>query len=312
MKTLLPLSLAIADYRHTRPLRDGRIRIEGVAAEFIEIKPQIAAYRRMVRNLEFDLCELAPTTYLIARAHGVALTALPVFVMRRFHHGGLRINPAAGIRAPKDLEGKRVGVRAWSVTTGVWARDILRTQYDVDLAAIRWIVDDEEHVREMRLPACVEHAPRGRSLADMMMAGELNAAFDGNAGIGRSGDPQSGWQAQDASQWPELFPDAAAAEAQWFAQTGVYPIHGTIVVRSEILQANPGLTTALMEAFTRARDLGGRDEKYAQLASIVGEPLPYGMAANRRSIEAMIDAAFAQQLIPQRYSAEDLFACIES
>jgi 4,5-dihydroxyphthalate decarboxylase len=110
------LNFAVADYPHTRSILSGRIPIEGVAANFIKVEPQIAAYRRMVRNVEFDVCEIAPTTYIMARALGAPFVALPIFVSRGFHHGGLLVRPDANIRDPKDLEGKKVGVRAYSAT----------------------------------------------------------------------------------------------------------------------------------------------------------------------------------------------------
>ena len=119
MAKKVPLKLAIAEYPHTSKIRDGSIPIEGVEPEFITVNPQIAAYRRMVRQVEFDVCEIAPTTYMIARAYGAPFVALPIFVTRHFHHGGLLVRPELGIKHPKDLEGKKVGVRAYSVTTGV-------------------------------------------------------------------------------------------------------------------------------------------------------------------------------------------------
>ena len=118
----------------------------------------------MVRDLEFDVCELAPTTYLIARARGAPYIALPIFVMRRFHHGGFVVRPDAGIKVPKDLEGKRVGVRAYSVTTGVWTRGIFVNEYGLDASKVTWVVDDEEHVTTLKLPDNVD--PRaGREIA---------------------------------------------------------------------------------------------------------------------------------------------------
>src|SRR5579864_8370023 len=143
----------------------------------------------MVRQLEFDVCELAPTTYIIARAYGLPIRALPIFLMRSFHHAGLLVRPGAGIEAPKHLEGKKVGVRAYSVTTGVWARAILSDEFGVDCSKVTWVVDDEEHVTQLRLPPNVSHAADGQSLAEMMANGELAAGFQGNAGIGRSGSP---------------------------------------------------------------------------------------------------------------------------
>ena len=281
--------------------------------------PQIAAFRRMVRQLEFDVCELAPTTFLIARAHGVPLTGLPIFVMRRFHHGGLLVRPDAGIRVPRDLEGHRVGVRAWSVTTGVWTRAILADEYAVDCGRITWVVDDEEHVEALRLPAHVVHAPAGRSLVDMMAAGELAAAFDGNAGIGRAGSPTGGWAPSDAQAYPELFPDAAALEAAWYARTGIYPIHGTIVVKSPVLERHPWLVSALFEAFEAAKaDWLARlrsgeanepsDRKYCDLTGIVGaDPLPSGITANGASIAALAKAARDQALVPADFDFAPAF-----
>ena len=128
-----PLKIAIGSYSHTAAIQNGSIPIEGVDANFIEVVPIIGAFRRMVRDLEFDVCEMAPTTYMIARALGAPYIALPIFVMRRFHHGGFVVRPDSGIKVPKDLEGKKVGVRAYSVTTGVWTRGIFINEYDLEL-----------------------------------------------------------------------------------------------------------------------------------------------------------------------------------
>jgi 4,5-dihydroxyphthalate decarboxylase len=181
----LDLTIAIADYPHTRAILSGRIPIDGVAPRFANVVPQIAAHRRMVRDVEFDVCELAPTTYIIARAYGAPFVALPIIVSRAFHHGGLLVRPDAGIETPKDLEGKKVGVRAYSVTTGVWTRGILIGDYGLNSSKVTWVVDDEEHVRELKLPPNVIHAPAGRSLVEMMASGEISAGFSGNAGLGR-------------------------------------------------------------------------------------------------------------------------------
>src|SRR5215813_13058929 len=155
----LRLTIAVAEYPHTSAVRSGSTVIDGVDAEFVTVEPQIAAFRRMVRQVEFDVCELAPTTYIIARAYHAPFVALPIFVMRRFHHGGLLVRPDAAITTPKDLEGKKVGVRAYSVTTGVWTRGILMDEYGLDASKVTWVVDDEEHVRELTLPGNVVHAP---------------------------------------------------------------------------------------------------------------------------------------------------------
>src|SRR5438128_1779380 len=252
----VPLKIAVAEYPHTAAVRNGSIAIEGVDAEMVTIKPQIAAFRRMVRQLEFDVCELAPTTYLIARAHGAPFSALPVFLWRRFHHAGLLVRPDAGIKTPKDLEGKKVGVRAYSVTTGVWTRGILINEYGLDSSKVTWVVDDEEHVTQLKLPPNVVHVAEGDSLASMMAAGAIQAGFANNAGIGREGPPKAGWQAKERKEtehYRELFADPDRLGAEWYQRTGIYPMHSTLVVKDEILNANPWLAPALFAAFQESK-----------------------------------------------------------
>ena len=153
------LKIAIATYGHTKDIKSGAAGIAGVKPDFVEVVPIVGAFRRMVRDVEFDVCEMAPTTYMIARALGAPFIALPIFLMRRFHHGGFVVRPDSGIKAPKDLEGKKVGVRAYSVTTGVWTRGIFINEYGLDSSKVTWVVDDEEHVTSLKLPPNVVHAP---------------------------------------------------------------------------------------------------------------------------------------------------------
>jgi 4,5-dihydroxyphthalate decarboxylase len=312
------LKIAVADYPHTAAVRDGSIPIEGVEAEIITVQPQIAAFRRMVRQVEFDVCELAPTTYIIARAYGAPFVALPVFTLRRFHHSGLLVRPDAGIKTPKDLEGRKVGVRAYSVTTGVWTRAVLIDEYGLDSSKVTWVVDDEEHVTQLKLPSNVIHTPPGRSLAEMMADGELAAGFHGNAGVGRSGSPTEGWKTVEA-HYPDLFPDAEPLEADWYARTGIYPMHGTLVVKDSVLAHYPWVAQSLFQAFSRAKDEwlqrldsgaanSATDQKYGKLRKIVGhDPLPYGKAANLKTIEALSATAFKQKLTPRAMQVEELF-----
>ncbi|TNE67808.1 MAG: ABC transporter substrate-binding protein [Alphaproteobacteria bacterium] len=318
MVNKLPLTFAVAEMPHTSAVRSGAIPVEGVEGNFLTIKPQIAAFRRMVRDVEFDVCELAPTTYIIARAYGAPFVALPIFVLRKFHHAGLLVRPDAGIREPKDLEGRKVGVRAYSVTTGAWTRQALIDDLGVDCSRITWVVDDEEHVTQLKLPSNVIHAPQGRSLADMMAEGELSAGFGGNAGVGRTGNPTDGWKEVEAD-YPDLLPNAEALEWDYYRRTGVYPMHGTIVVRESVLQENPWVARAIYDAFDEAKQewLGklnsgeadtASDKRYRKLQGLVGnDPLPYGMDANIRTIEALEQTAFKQGLTPRRMSMDELF-----
>lgn len=318
MADKVKLTIAVAEHPHTSAIRSGAIPIEGVDAEFITVQPQIGAFRRMVRDVEFDVCEIAPTTYIIARAYGAPFVALPIFVVRRFHHGGLLVRPDAGIRHPKDLEGKKVGVRAYSVTTGVWTRQVLIDEFGVDNDKITWVVDDEEHVTQLKLPDNVIHAPEGSSLADMMASGELAAGFGAAAGIGRTGNPTGGWKEVEAD-YPDLFPNAAELEKAYYDRTGIYPMHGTIVVKDSVLKDHPWVARSIYDAFLRAKnewldrlDSGeadtATDRKYKALRDIVGhDPMPYGMAENMKTIEALEETAFKQKLTPRRMRIDELF-----
>ncbi len=321
MTAKVPLKIAIATSGHTAALKNGTVPIQGVEANFVEVAPIIAAFRRMVRDLEFDVCELAPTTYLIARARGAPYIALPIFVMRRFHHGGFVVRPEAGIKTPKDLDGKKAGVRAYSVTTGVWTRGIFQNEYGLDASKVTWVVDDEEHVTSLKLPDNVVHAPPGKSLASMMASGELHAGFTGPAGIGRAGAPTANWEQggqTPAQNYPELIENSAAVEADWFRRTGIYPIHGTIVVKTDVLEKSPGVARALYDAFNTAKNAyverlkrgegdTDNDKRYGSLIPLMDDPLPYGMAANRASIEALMTYALQQKLIPERMPLDHAF-----
>jgi 4,5-dihydroxyphthalate decarboxylase len=315
------LKIAIASYGHTKDVKSGAAAIAGVEPDFVEVVPIIGAFRRMVRDLEFDVCEMAPTTYMIARALGAPFIALPIFLMRRFHHGGFVVRPDSGIKQPKDLEGKKVGVRAYSVTTGVWTRGIFVNEYGLDSSKVTWVVDDEEHVTSLKLPSNVVHAPDGKSLASMMASGELQAGFSGPAGIGRAGPPTGAWEqrAQTSSvNYPELIANAPEVEAQWFRRTGIYPIHGLIVVKTAVLAQHPFVAKSLFDAFRKAKDAyvarlkagegnGPDDLKYRSLTALVGDPLPYGLKENMPSIEAMLTYGLQQGLIPKRMPMADVF-----
>jgi len=299
------LKTAIATYAHTKGLKDGSVTVPGIELEHVEVSPIVAAFRRMVRTLEFDVSEMAITTYLTAKSFGKPFTALPVFIMRQFHHSPMVYNVNAGVKSPKDLEGKKVGVRAYTVTTGVWARGILATEYGVDLDKITWVVVDEEHVQEYRKPSNVEERPKA-NLAEMVAKGELAAAI----GAGKV----------DSSDVKPLIPNAAEAEAAWFRKTGIYPVNHTVVVKDSLLAADPTLAPRLCEAFTKAKaqflaqmksgaELPADAQAIAKRRSVVGDdPLPNGVAKNRPAMEAIIKFAVDQKILPRPVKPEDVFA----
>ena len=299
------LKTAIATYPHTKGLKDGTVSVPGVQFEHVEVSPIIGAFRRMCRTLDFDLCEMAITTYLTAKAHDKKFTALPVFVMRQFHHSPIVYNVKSGVRAPKDLEGKKVGVRAYTVTTGVWTRGILATEYGVDLDKVTWVVVDEEHVQEYRKPANVMERA-GANLAKMLVEGELAAAI----GVGNIASPDV----------KPLIPDAAETEAAWYRKTGIYPINHTVVVKDALLQSDPSLAPRLFAGFEAAKakflkqlssgaDLPADAQALARRRSIVGDdPLPNGLSRNRKALEAIVRFAHEQKILPRAVTPEELFA----
>jgi 4,5-dihydroxyphthalate decarboxylase len=207
----------------------------------------------------------------------------------------------------------------------VWTRGILTNEYGLDSAKVTWVVDDEEHVSALRLPTNVVHAPPGRSLRALMTDGELQAGFTGNAGIGREGSPQAGWTAAPTPKdYYELFSDGTKLEAEWFGRTGIYPIHGLIVIKEQWVADYPWLPWALYGGFVDAKRRyldqlrsgtldGADDKKYRGLMPLIGnDPLPYGVKNNLPSIEAMITYAVQQGLMPKRLPIEKLFANPES
>ena len=298
----LTLSTAIGTYGHTKALKSGEIAPKGARLEPVEVSPIISAFRRMCRQLEFDVCEMAITTYLCAKANNLPFTAIPVFLVRAFHNGAVQINPSAGVNSPRDLEGKKVGVRAWTVTTGVWAKDILQNEYGVDLEKIDWVVVDEEHVQQYQIPSNVT-MQAGANLGEMLANGELAAAI---------GIPKV-----DSPNVKPLVDNAGAAQAEWYRKTGVYPINHLLVVKDELTSANPDLARNIYDAFKQARDqyvsglaasTADEDAAMKRTADLVGgDPLPYGIEANRKALEAIIAAATSQHILSGKTNVEDVF-----
>jgi ABC-type nitrate/sulfonate/bicarbonate transport system substrate-binding protein len=292
---------------NNRALKDGTVKPKTFEFQFEEVDPLIAAFRRMVRGNEFDVCEMAITTYICAKAHGKPMTAVPVFLVRAFHHGAILVNGKAGIRTPKDLEGKKVGVnRGYTVTTGVWARSILQDEHGVDLSKITWVLSGDEHVAEYRAPANVVPIEKGKTMGDMLAAGELAAAI--------------GVEATSPDIKP-LIPDALEAGLAALRRRGHYPINHLVVIKDELIARHPDLAADVFDAFAAAkrhyleRLKAGKIEKpteveevHRRVMAISGDPLPYGIAPNRKVIEELIGHALTQGIITQPVTADQLFA----
>ncbi|HEY7663829.1 MAG TPA: ABC transporter substrate-binding protein [Xanthobacteraceae bacterium] len=292
---------------NNRALKDGTVRPKSFEFQFEEVDPLIAAFRRMVRGNEFDVCEMAITTYICAKAHGKPMTAIPVFLVRAFHHGAILVNAKAGIRTPKDLEGRRVGVnRGYTVTTGVWARSILQDEHGVDMSKITWVLSGDEHVAEYRPPANVVPIEKGKQMGEMLAAGELAAAI--------------GVEVKSPAVQP-LIPNALEAGLAALRTRGHYPINHTVVIKDALLAAHPDLAADVFGAFAEAKrryveqlkagTIGQpteADEVHRRVMAITGDPLPYGIAPNRNVIEELIGHALTQGIITKPVTVDELFA----
>lgn len=291
-----------------RALKDGDVSPETAELDFVEMPVLVQGFRRMVRSLEFDVCEMSATTYLCARAHGVAFTALPVFLVRGFHHGAIVRDTTRGIIHPKDLHGQRVGVnRGYTVTTGVWARGILAQEYGIDLDRITWVLSGDEHVAAYRPPPNVVPMPAGASLPELLTSGDLAAVI----GVG----------SHRGSVGP-LLPDAEEAGYDALRRRGHYPINHLVVVRDEVLATRPGIAADLFAAFAASKRRyveqlrsssitapTAADRMHERVMRITGsDPLPYGIEPNRQVLEELIRHAVAQHILDEAPGIDVLFA----
>jgi 4,5-dihydroxyphthalate decarboxylase len=302
------LSMVLGSHGQVEDLRSGAIVVRDVDLDFVQVKRMPDAYREMVRSQPYAICELAPTTYLMALAAGAPITALPIPMTRRFRHKGLLRKRTSSIRSPKDLEGRPVGVRAYSVTAAVWTRGVLAEEYGVDLNRITWLTEEEENVTNYVPPPNVKKIPDGQTLAGLMAEGQIEAGFAGLAGVGTDIE----------AECAEVIDDASARELDWFRRTGIYPLHGVIAVRNDVLREHPDLGARLFDAFSQAKQnylsriasgvaKGAEDARYKRLAEAVGDPLPYGLAENRKTFEALVRFAAHQGLIANVPPVEQLF-----
>lgn len=295
-------------------LKTGEVTARGFDLAFEEIPVLVQGFRRMVRTLEFDVCEMALTTYLVAREHGVRFTALPVFLVRGFHHGAIFVRPGSGVREPGDLEGLRVGVnRGYTVTTGVWARAILARQYGVDLDRITWVLSGDEHVEQYRPPRnVVPLGPQG-TLLDALGAGDLAAVI----GVAPA---QAG-----AAGFVPLIPNPEQAGYDALVADGLYPVNHLIVVRDELLEREPGLAADVFDAFEAAKRLyverlragtiqqpTADDVMLRRVMDLTAgaDPLPYGIEPNRAVLERLVGHAVDQHILARPRPLEELFAAV--
>jgi 4,5-dihydroxyphthalate decarboxylase len=292
----------------TRAIKDGTVAPRHFGLSFEEVPVLIHAFRRMVRALEFDVSEMAFSTYLCARAHGVPFTALPVFLVRGFHHAAIVRGADSASTDPRELEGRRVGVnRGYTVTTGVWARGILADQYGVDLEKVTWVRSGDEHVAEYQPPSNVVPLEPGGDMAGMVAAAELAA------GIGIT--------AEGRVDLAPLIPDPEEAGYTALRDRGFYPINHLLVVRDDVLAQYPGLAADLFFAYAEAKNQyvarlragiaspDANDLMYGRVMEMTGaDPLPFGIAPNRPMIEQLMEYAVSQHILDKPFAVDELFA----
>jgi 4,5-dihydroxyphthalate decarboxylase len=287
-------------------IKDGTVKPKTFDFEFEEVPVIIDAFRRMVRGNEFDICEMAITTYITAKEFGKPFTAVPLFIVRGFHHGAILVNKNAGIKSPKDLEGKKVGVnRGYTVTTGVWVRYLLASQYGVDLNKVTWVLSGDEHVAEYKAPSNVVPIEPGKKLDEMLASGEIVAAI--------------GVESKDPNVGP-LIPNAAEAALNLVRDKGLYLINHTVVIKDELIAANPDLAADLFNTFAEAKKLyveklkagaiekpDAADEMAKKVMALGQDPMPYGLEANRKVMTELLATAKAQGIITKPFTVDDLF-----
>ena len=309
----LRLTLACGEYELTRPLISGEIRPDGIELIPLTMKSP-ERHWRMIRHQEFDVCEFSLAQFFMVKAQGLPFAGIPVFPHRRFRHGYIFTNTKAGIRGPKDLEGKRVGQRIFQNTAALWMRGILEHYYGVSLKAIQWINQDEEplplqpkHGFEMR------SVPSGDNLDDMLVKGDLAAViYPDHLPSFQKGNPNVG----------RLFPDVKREEMKYYQDTGIFPIMHTVVIKQSLLDQYPWVARSLYHAFFEAKEICYRrmedprkialawmEELLEEQKRIMGkDPYAYGLGdENRKNVETLCQYAQEQGMIPRKLKLEELF-----
>ncbi|WP_350030055.1 phosphate ABC transporter substrate-binding protein [Caballeronia sp. GAFFF2] len=276
----------LATYPVTKAMKDGRVSSELVNLDYCGPTPAHNGFKAMVRENAFDAGELAIVTFLQAKAYGKPYVLLPTPISGRFQHHCAGYNIDFGPLEPKDIEGKKVGVRTYTQTTALWIRGILRHEYGVDLDRVTWMTLGDGHLAEYLDPENCVRLPAGSSIPQMMLDGELSAALLG----------------EDMPKDPRvrtLVPDAQNAAKDWFAREGVVPINHMFVVHRDLSRQRPDIIRELYRMIVESRALteGGVPAIFP----------PIGLEENRKGLQLAIDWALDQKIIPHRLSVDELF-----
>ena len=271
----LRLRTLLGDHPCTAALKNGSIKSDLVTLEFVEYSPTNKGFKPMVREGAFDVSEMAIVTYLMAKCFGKPMVLLPNVVLARFQHAYALYNAKQGTLKPTDLNGKRVGIRSFTTTTGAWLRGILANDYGVDLDSIDWVTFEDAHVAEF----CdtTARAPQGKEIIQMLLDGELDAVL--------------GEKVERPGLKP-LFPDTVAEEKSWFARHAVLPINHMVVVNQQLSNDNPDAVREVHRLLSEA-------------AKDVQPRIP--VDDTHRSLKMIIDYTAQQGLIPRAFEVDELF-----
>jgi 4,5-dihydroxyphthalate decarboxylase len=277
----------LGNYPNTMALKKGEVTSNIIDLDFADVKVSNTAFKPLVREAKFDLGELAIVTYLQAKAYGKPYVLIPATVLGRGQHHTIAYNPQRGPLNASDLMGKRVGVRAYTQTTGAWVRGFLADDYGIDPTKVHWVTFEDPHLAEFKDPGFVTRAPESKTLVQMLLEGELDAAIVGD----NLPDPRLA----------PLIPDADAVARKWAEMHGGVPINHMMVVRGTISKSRPDLVKEIYRMLRESRRAvpppdGG-----------VLDPWRFGVEANRASLEIIIDYSFRQKLIPRIFSVDELF-----
>lgn len=280
----LTLQTLLAVYPNTRALRNGEVQSPLVNFDFADVKIANKAFKALVREQKFDLGELAIVTFLQAKAYGKPYVLMPAVVVARGQHHTIFYNPERGHLTPRDLVGRKVGVRAYTQTTGAWVRGFLEEDYDVDFRRVHWITFEDPHVAEFRDPPWVERAPQGSDLLQMLTDGEIDAAIFGS-------------ENPEGTPLKPLIPNAAAVAEHWAGKHGGVAINHMMVIKESATQARP---EAVREVYRILKES-------AAAARPESPGVRFGVETVRDSLETIIQYSERQGLIPRRFSVDELF-----
>jgi len=283
------LNVAFDDYPQTKALKSREVKSDRFALTFSDIKPANKFFKPMVRDLKFDVSEMAIATAIQAKAYGKPIVLLQATIMGRFQHGTMLYNATRGAITPADLPGKRVGVRSYSQTTVTWMRGILANDYGVDLDRIHWISQEDGHVAEYREPPGVERAAPDKNLLKMLRYGEIDAAIYG-ADL-----------PDDQPTFKSVIPDPAAAAQAWYAKHRAVPINHMVVATEKLSKSNPDAVREVFRLLVQSKRKAGLPKPGGI------DFLPYGMDGCRAGLATMINYTVQQKLVPRTLSVDDLF-----